>query len=396
MRVRSYEEAAMAAVAAASERLEAVEAVWYERMQAAFARARVAEADFAPRLGYGFQHPGIRKLEAILAELLGTEDCLFRPQVVSGTQALTVVLQSLRRGRLLFPLGVPYDTLRRTIGIEPGGTAPPDVTILPYDVGIDPERLARKAPPGPGLALVQRSMGYEDRPTARVGEIGRIVPVLKSLGYTVVVDNCYGEWTEAEEPGHVGADLVVGSFMKNPGGTLAPYGAYVAGRRTLLEAVAAYLYGPAVGREAAPHGDLRPYFQGLYLSPHLVGQALRAAVFGAALFAAAGYAVTPAADEPRGCIVQAVSLGDPERVVRFCRAVQAHSPVDSHVRPEPAPMPGYADPVVMAAGTFVPGATLELSADAALRPPFRVTFQGGPVFAAARRALVAALASLAT
>lgn len=391
------------AVMRQEEALDAREEFLYARLQEAFREAGVHQADLASAYGYGYDDAAIAKLEHILARMMGTEDCFFRPQIVSGTQALSLVLEALSEvvgGRFLFPLDRPYDTLWPVIG---WGSDHPrtligrghEVIALPFEVGAIPERLLAAAPPGPGVAWLQRSMGYQQRPTLRVTELRPLITCLHQLGYVVVVDNCYGEWTEAEEPGHAGADLVVGSFLKNPGGGLAPYGAYVAGQKAFVDLVAERLFGPALGRRVAPHEDLRPFFQGLYWSPHAVGQALRAAIYGAALFSAAGFPVDPPAERERGCIVQGIVFGEPAMALAFCQAIQSASPLDAEARPEPWPMPGYDAPVVMAGGTFIPGGTLELSADGRHVPPYRITFQGGISYPAARLALDRALESVA-
>jgi cystathionine beta-lyase family protein involved in aluminum resistance len=394
--------AGKAAVAAQEAYLEAVEEAVYRRLSEAFRAARVHVEDFAPHAGYGYHDPAVAKFERVLAMALGTETALFRPQIVSGTQALSLCLEAFvgQAGwPLLFVLGEPYDTLWPVVGWRGGARQSllrrgRRVEVMPFEVGRTPEGIQRAAPRGPGLAWLQRSMGYQERSTLGVGELRPLIEALHEQGYVVLVDNCYGEWTEAEEPGHAGADLVVGSFLKNPGGGLTPYGAYVAGREELVAAVADVLYGPSLGRTVAPHEDLRLFFQGLYMSPHAVGQALRAAIYAAGAFQALGFPVDPEPGARRGCIVQAITLGSPERLLAFTAALQAASAVDADVRPEPWPMPGYQDPVVLAGGTFVPGATLELSADAALRAPYRVTLQGGVAYVAAREALRSVLATL--
>jgi cystathionine beta-lyase family protein involved in aluminum resistance len=393
---------ALEAVGRREEELREREERILRRLLAAFARQRLAHDDLGALAGYGYDDPATAKVEAVIAELMGTEDAFFRTQIVSGTHAIALTLEALVGavgGRLLFVFGPPYDTLEPLVG---GRGAHPrslvargvPVEVLPFGPEGRPEALLDRLPQGPGVAWLQRSMGYQDRPTVPVAAMRPLVAALHRLGYVVAVDNCYGEWTEDEEPGHVGADVVVGSLLKNAGGGLSPYGAYVAGRRDLLEPVAERLFGLPLGRRVAPHEPLLPFVQGLFLGPHFVGQALRGAIYAAALFAAAGFPVFPSPQAPRGCIVQAIELGSPERLARFCEAIQAASPLEAYVRPRPAPTPGYAHPIVMAGGTFVPGGTLELSADGRFAPPYRVFVQGGLSFAHAALALDAALSAV--
>jgi cystathionine beta-lyase family protein involved in aluminum resistance len=356
------------------------------RVLAAFQAAQVSETDFGISTGYAYGDSGREKLERVFAGLFGAEAGLVRVQVASGTHAITLGLfGALRPGdELISAAGVPYDTLRTAIEGAPGSLTEWGVThkVVPLtaDQRVDLDGLTAAITPKTRVVFIQRSRGYALRPALSVAEIGRIIAAVKAVRSDIIclVDNCYGEFTETQEPGHVGADLVCGSLIKNPGGGIAPTGGYVVGRADLVEAAAARLTAPGVGSHIGANlGQQRLLWQGLFLAPHTVGEALRGAIFTAAFFSRLGFTVDPLPDAPRHDLVQAVQLGSPAGLVAFCRAVQHASPVDSHVRCDPWDMPGYTDQVIMAAGTFVMGSSLELSADGPMRPPYAAYFQGG-------------------
>ncbi len=371
-----------------------VEAVNHARVLAAFQEVRVSPWHFAETSGYGLGDAGRQALDEVWARVFGAEAALVRTQIVSGTHAIGLCLFGiLQRGdRLLSLTGPPYDTLRGAIGIRPG--TPGSLAERGVEYGeaccltrgkVDGERLAALVGGrrhGRTLALIQRARGYGSGPGVTVAQISELTRAASRAcpEAIVLVDNCYAEFTDRTEPTHEGAHLVAGSLIKNPGGGLAPCGGYVAGRRDLVELAAGRLTLPGLGGELGatpPWGRL--LFQGLYLAPAMVGTAMAGAVFAARFFERLGFSTCPAWDETRSDIVQAVELGTRERVLAFLRGVQRASPVDAFVTPEPGPLPGYGDAVAMAAGTFVQGATLELSADAPLREPYRVYLQGGLV-----------------
>jgi cystathionine beta-lyase family protein involved in aluminum resistance len=351
----------------------------------AFQEAGVADIHFAGSTGYGYSDVGREKMEEVFARVFQTEAALVRVQFASGTHAIACGLfGALRAGqKLVAAAGAPYDTLRQVITGQPGsltewGVAYEEVPLRP-DLRVDIPAVAEAAKSA-DVVFIQRSRGYSLRPTLSVREIGAIIAAVKAANPNVicVVDNCYGEFTEEREPSEVGADLVCGSLIKNPGGGIAPTGGYVVGRKDLIERVAARLIAPGIGTEVGANlGVNRLFLQGFFLAPHVTGEALRGALFTAAFFAGLGFGVRPRWDEPRSDLVQAVELGSGPALVAFCEAVQAASPVDAHVRPEPWDMPGYEDQVIMAAGTFVMGSSIELSADGPMRAPYAVYFQGG-------------------
>lgn len=359
------------------------------RVLNAFKDFRVSGFHLQGTTGYGYGDPGRETLEKVYAAVFGAEAALVRGQIVSGTHALALCLFGVLRpgDELLAVQGRPYDTLQAVIGI--GGCASGNLR----DLGIayrQVELLPDGSPDWSGIAgalnertkmvLLQRSRGYARRPSLGIREMEKLISFLKKQKPDVVVcvDNCYGEFVESVEPAAVGADLAAGSLIKNPGGGLAPCGGYVVGRAELVEMAAARWSAPGIGAEVGPAPDFqRLLFQGLFIAPHVVAEALKGAVFAARLFERLGFSVSPAYDEERTDIIQSITLGSPDRLLAFCRGIQKASPVDSHLLPEPASLPGYADPVVMAAGTFVQGASLELSADALFREPYTVYLQGG-------------------
>ena len=361
----------------------------FARVLQAFTEENVGTQHFAPTTGYGYDDVGRQTLERVFARVFGCESALVRPHIVSGTHALALGLFGLLRPgqRLLAAAGRPYDTLEPVIGIE----RKKDGSLADWGVGYDEAALLPNGEPDlaaigeavckeTGVVLVQRSRGYAWRPALSLEQIGAICETVhrKNPQALVMVDNCYGEFTCTQEPTAYGADMMVGSLIKNPGGGLAPTGAYVAGRESCVARVAERLTAPGIGGEEGSYAaSYQPFFQGFYLAPHTVAQALRGAALAACAFARAGYTTHPAFDGPRSDIIQAVRLETPERLVAFCRAVQAASPVDSFALPEPSEMPGYQDQVIMAAGTFVSGASIELSADAPMREPYIAYWQGG-------------------
>ena len=361
-----------------------------ERVLNAFRTARVSEACFAGTTGYGYDDLGRETLDRIFAELMGTETALVRIGFVNGTHALTAALFSLAvpGQHLLSATGLPYDTLQEALGIRGSafgslrayGIGYDQVDLRP-DGSADLDALAKAAAkPGTAAVILQRSRGYAERKALSVDEIGEIVKTVKLVNpeIAVMVDNCYGEFTDIREPGHVGADLMAGSLIKNPGGGLAPSGGYIAGRSDLVERAAMRLTTPGIGGECgASLGCNRLLFQGLFLAPHTTAQALKTAVFCAAMMEQIGIRSFPGVDDRRSDIIQTVCLGSEEKMRRFCKGIQKGAPVDSFVTPEPWAMPGYDDPVIMAAGSFIQGSSIELSADGPVRPPYDVFMQGG-------------------
>lgn len=353
----------------------------------AFQDAGVADIHFAASTGYGYSDIGREKIEEVFARTFKTEAALVRAQFASGTHAIACGLfGALRSGdRLIAAAGTPYDTLRQVIHGAPGSLTEWGVTYeeapLTDDGSVDIPLVAELAcKPDARVVFIQRSRGYSLRPTLSVATIGEVIAAVKAANpaITVVVDNCYGEFCEETEPSEAGADLVCGSLIKNPGGGIAPTGGYVVGKKELVERAANRLIAPGIGTEVgANFGVNRLFLQGFFLAPHVTGEALKGAQFTAALFAELGFGVRPTYDAERYDLVQAVELGSGPALVAFCEAVQRSSPVDAHVRPEPWDMPGYTDQVIMAAGTFVQGSSIELSADGPMRAPYAAYFQGG-------------------
>lgn len=349
---------------------------------------RVGEACLLGTTGYGYNDLGRDTLEAVYASIFHTEDCLVRPQITCGTHALALALLSnLRPGEeLLSPVGKPYDTLEEVIGIRPSkgslkeyGISYRQVDLLP-DGGFDYEGIREAINGKTKLVTIQRSKGYQTRPTLSVERIGELISFIKDIKPDVIcmVDNCYGEFVETKEPSDVGADMVVGSLIKNPGGGLAPIGGYIAGKKECVENAAYRLTSPGLGKEVgASLGILSAFYQGIFLAPTVTAGALKGAVFAANLYERLGFKVVPDGSESRHDIIQAVEFGTPEGVIAFCEGIQAAAPVDSHVTPEPWDMPGYDSRVIMAAGAFVSGSSIELSADGPIKPPYAVYFQGG-------------------
>lgn len=349
---------------------------------------KVAEMHLSGTTGYGYNDDGRDTLEKVYSDIFKTEDTLVRPQIICGTHALNVALSSnLRPGdELLSPVGKPYDTMDEIIGIRPSkgslaeyGITYAQVDLLP-DGGFDYEGIKNAINERTKLVTIQRSKGYASRPTLSVERIGELISFIKSIKPDVIcmVDNCYGEFVERIEPSEVGADMIVGSLIKNPGGGLAPCGGYIAGKKECVEQAAYRLSSPGLGKEVgATLGVNQSFYQGLFLSPVVVAGALKGAIFAANVYEKAGFVVRPDGSEPRYDIIQAVELGSADGLLAFCKGIQAAAPVDSFVTPEPWPMPGYDSDVIMAAGAFVQGSSIELSADGPLKEPYSVFFQGG-------------------
>lgn len=349
---------------------------------------RVSDIHFAATTGYGYNDLGRDTLEAVYASVFHTESALVRPNLISGTHALTVALSgNLRPGdELLSPVGKPYDTLEEVIGIRDSvgslkeyGVVYRQVDLL-SDGTFDYDSIEKAVNEKTKLVTIQRSKGYDTRPTFSVSQIGELISFVKKIKPDVIcmVDNCYGEFVERIEPSDVGADMVVGSLIKNPGGGIAPIGGYIAGRTDCIDRASYRLTAPGLGKEVgATLGLNQSFFQGLFLSPTVVAGALKGAVFAANVYEKLGFSVVPDGSESRHDIIQAVTFGKPEGVIAFCQGIQAAAPVDSFVTPEPWDMPGYDAPVIMAAGAFVQGSSIELSADGPIKPPYAVYFQGG-------------------
>lgn len=360
-----------------------------QKMLAAFQQAMVSESHFAASTGYGYGDRGRDALDAVYAKALGAEDALVRHHFVSGTHALTVALFGvLRPGDTMVSVtGLPYDTLQGVLGLTGDGNGSLKEFGIRYeqidlrpDGTPDYEAMRQQLKPGTKMVYVQRSRGYQLRPSLFVEDIARIASIAKEKcpGCIVMVDNCYGEFVQTSEPTSHGADLMAGSLIKNPGGGIAPTGGYIAGKKELVESCAYRLTTPGTGREiGATLGNNRELFLGAFHAPHVTGEALKTAAFTAGLLERFGYAATPAPAEPRADIIQALLLRDKPALVAFCQGIQKGAPVDSFVVPEPWEMPGYDCPVIMAAGAFTLGASIELSADAPLRPPYAVWMQGG-------------------
>lgn len=372
-------------------RFAAIDAVAeYNQMKiiAAMQKNRVSAECFNATSGYGYNDLGRDTLERVYADVFHTRDALVRPQITCGTHALALALMSnLRPGdELLSPVGKPYDTLEEVIGIRPSkgslaeyGVTYRQVEFLP-DKRIDYEGIRQAINDRTRLVTIQRSKGYLMRKTLSVAQIGELIAFVKSIKPDVIcmVDNCYGEFVETEEPSDVGADMVVGSLIKNPGGGLAPIGGYIAGTKECVENAAYRLTSPGLGKEVgASLGVIQSFYQGLFFAPNVVAGALKGAIFAANLYERLGFRVLPDGSEPRHDIIQAIALETPERLCAFCEGIQAGAPVDSYVTPEPWDMPGYDSKVIMAAGAFVQGSSIELSADGPLREPYNVYFQGG-------------------
>ena len=371
----------------------------------AMQKNRVNEGCFHYASGYGYNDQGRDTLEQVYADTFHTEAALVRPQITCGTHALALALSAnLRPGdELLSPVGKPYDTLEEVIGIRPskGSLAEYGITYrqveLLEDGYFDYPAIEKAINEKTKLITIQRSKGYQTRPSYSVEKIGELIAFVKKIKPDVIcmVDNCYGEFVETIEPSDVGADMIVGSLIKNPGGGLAPIGGYVAGRSDLIENCAYRLTSPGLGKEVgASLGVMQSFYQGFFLAPTVVSSAIKGAVFAANIYERLGFGVIPNGRESRHDIIQAVELGTAEGVIAFCKGVQAAAPVDSFVTPVPWAMPGYDSDVIMAAGAFVQGSSIELSADGPIKPPYAVYFQGGLTWPHAKLGILQSLQQL--
>lgn len=371
----------------------------------AMQEARVSDVHFSASSGYGYNDLGRDTLEEVYAKVFNTEAALVRPQITCGTHALALALASnLRPGdELLSVSGKPYDTLEEVIGIRPSvgslkefGVTYSQVDLLP-DGSFDKEGIKKAINPKTKLIAIQRSKGYLPRRTLSPYEIGDVIKFIKEINpeLIVMVDNCYGEFVEYDEPSDFGADMTVGSLIKNPGGGLAPIGGYIVGTKECIEQASYRLTAPGLGREVgATLGVTQSFFQGLFLAPTVVSGALKGAVFAANIYEKLGFKVVPDSSEPRYDIIQAIEFGRPEGVIEFCKGIQAAAPVDSFVTPEPWAMPGYDSDVIMAAGAFIQGSSIELSADGPIKPPYAVYFQGGLTWYHAKLGIINSLQKL--
>jgi cystathionine beta-lyase family protein involved in aluminum resistance len=406
-RVRALAERAQREIAPQFARIDAIAEANTHKVLSAFQKHRVAESYFAGTTGYGYDDLGRDKLDLIYGDLFGTEDALVRIGFVNGTHAISAALFGvLRPGDVLVSaVGAPYDTLLGVIGVADKGTGSlKDFGVEYRQVDLtaentpDLEGLARTvADPRVKAVLIQRSKGYSTRASLSVDEIGKMCAIIRehNPNAAILVDNCYGEFVEEKEPTQVGADLVVGSLIKNPGGGLAPTGAYLAGRHDLIEGAAMRLTCPGIGKECGSTlGNNRLLYQGLFMAPHTVAQAVKTAVFGAKIMELLGYETEPRSDAVRHDIIQMIHLGQPEAVKKFCKGIQSGAPVDSYVTPEPWDMPGYDCQVIMAAGAFIQGASIELSADAPMREPYTVYLQGGLTYESGKAGVMLAVEEL--
>ncbi len=367
----------------------------------------VSYRHFSPTTGYGYDDVGRDTLERIFARLFHTEAALIRPQIACGTAALSLTLFGMTRPnrKIISATGMPYDTLLSVLGIgqkkTPGSLKEMGIGFDCADLKdghIDVDLVDSMIDDETSLVIAQRSRGYAWRPSLMPEEFKELADMLhrKHPGIPLMVDNCYGEFVRKDEPTDYGADLCVGSLIKNPGGGIAPTGGYIAGKKDYIERIAGRLTAPGLGRELGSYAaSYRPFYQGLFMAPHTVAQALKTALLIARVFEMLGFETTPSAAEPRADIIQAVKMKTPELLVAFCQGIQAASPIDSMAKPEPWDMPGYDDPVVMAAGTFVAGASIELSADGPIRPPYTAYVQGGLTYAHGKIALIEAIGQMA-
>ncbi len=371
----------------------------------AMQECRVNEGCFNYASGYGYSDRGRDVLEEVYAKTFHTEAALVRPQITCGTHALALALSAnLRPGdELLSPAGKPYDTLEEVIGIRPskGSLAEYGVSYRQIDLledgSFNYEAIRNAIHDKTKLVAIQRSKGYQTRPSFSVQKIGELIAFVKSIKPDVIcmVDNCYGEFVETIEPSDVGADMIVGSLIKNPGGGLAPIGGYIAGTKECIENCAYRLTSPGLGKEVgASLGVMQSFYQGFFLAPTVVAGALKGAIFAANIYESLGFPVIPNGKESRHDIIQAVTFGNPEAVIAFCKGIQAAAPVDSYVSPEPWAMPGYDSDVIMAAGAFVQGSSIELSADGPIKPPYAVYFQGGLTWSHAKLGILRSLEEL--
>ena len=385
------------------ERIDSVTEYNQLKVLKAFIKNGVSESSFAGSTGYGYDDRGREVLEKVMADCMGAEDSLIRHNFVSGTHTLTVALFGVLRpgDKVICLTGRPYDTITGVFGID----EKTDGSLADFGVEYSQVELKADGTPDieeikrvlsnekPKMAYIQRSRGYSTRPSLKISDIEVIIKAIKETSpeSIIMVDNCYGEFVETKEPTEIGADIIAGSLIKNPGGGIAPTGGYIAGRKDLIEKCAYRLTCAGVGREVgATLGHSRELYMGLFSAPHVVGEALKTAVYTASLFELLGFSVTPTSEEVRGDIIQCVTLGTADGLIAFCQGMQSGAPVDSFVVPEPWDMPGYTDPVIMAAGAFTLGASIELSADGPLRPPYAAWMQGGINFHSAKAGVLLA------
>jgi cystathionine beta-lyase family protein involved in aluminum resistance len=376
------------------------------RVLKSFQNHRVSDSHFIPTTGYGYDDNGRETLEKIYAEVFGGEAGLVRPQIISGTHAISIALFGVLRpgDELLYITGRPYDTLEEIVGIRGSGIGSLKEFGISYqsvsltnEGRVDLEEVAKQIKPTTKMIGIQRSKGYATRPSFTIDEIGEMIRLVKEIKSDVVVfvDNCYGEFVESLEPCHVGADLIAGSLIKNPGGGLAKTGGYIVGKQKWVDACSYRMTSPGIGAEAgASLYSLQEMYQGFFLAPHVVGQALKGAVFTAAILEKLGMNSEPKWDTKRTDLIQSVQFDDREKMVAFCQAIQYASPINSHVTPYPSYMPGYEDDVIMAAGTFIQGASIELTADGPIRPPYVAYVQGGLTYSHVKMAICIALDNL--
>ncbi|GAA4701558.1 aminotransferase class I/II-fold pyridoxal phosphate-dependent enzyme [Brevibacillus fulvus] len=371
-----------------------------------FQKHEVNEFHFTPSTGYGYDDTGRDTLEAIYADVFGGEAALVRPQIISGTHAIAICLFGLLRpgDELIYMTGKPYDTLEEVIGVRGQGQG----SLRDYGIGyqaipltpqgeVDFAAVAAAITPKTKVIGIQRSRGYADRPSFTIAKIKEMVAFVKEINpeLLVFVDNCYGEFTEELEPLQVGADIMAGSLIKNPGGGIVKTGGYVVGKKDLVQLAAYRMAAPGIGAEGgASLYSLLEMYQGFFLAPHVVGEALKGAVFSSALLERLGFRTNPLWHEPRTDLIQSIEFGSAERLIAFCQGIQKAAPVDSHVTPYPSEMPGYADPVIMAAGTFIQGASIEFSADGPIRPPYLGFVQGGLTYSHVKVGILTALDGL--
>ncbi len=376
------------------------------RVLSSFQNHKVSDSHFTPTTGYGYDDNGRDTLEEIYAEVFGGEAALVRPQIVSGTHAISIALFGILRpgDELLYITGKPYDTLEEIVGIRGNGVGSLKEFGITYNSVdllesgyVDYEAIARAIKPNTKMIGIQRSKGYATRPSFTIAQINEMIQFVKEIKSDVVVfvDNCYGEFVEEQEPCHVGADLMAGSLIKNPGGGLAKTGGYLVGKEKFVEACSYRLTSPGLGAEAgASLYSLQEMYQGFFMAPHIVGQALKGAVFTAAILERLGMNPSPKWDAERTDLIQSVQFNDRDKMIAFCQAIQYASPINSYVTPYPSAMPGYKDEVIMAAGAFNQGASIELSADGPIRPPFTAYVQGGLTYSHVKIAICIALNGL--
>lgn len=373
------------------------------RVLKSYQKHRVSDSHFIPTTGYGYDDIGRDTLELIYADVFGGEAGLVRPQIISGTHAISIALFGVLRpgDELLYITGKPYDTLEEIVGIRGNGVGSLKEFGISYDSvslskegGIDWDAVASKIKPNTKMIGIQRSKGYATRPSFTVAEIGEMIKFVKEIKQDVVVfvDNCYGEFVEELEPCHVGADLMAGSLIKNPGGGIVKTGGYIVGKKNWVEACSYRMTSPGIGAEAgASLYSLQEMYQGFFLAPHVVAQALKGAVFTAAMLENLGMNSSPKWDTKRTDLIQSVQFDDRDKMVAFCQAIQFASPINSYVTPHPSYMPGYEDDVIMAAGTFIQGASIELTADGPIRPPYVAYVQGGLTYSHVKMAVCLAI-----